>query len=877
MAAAFTEEEKAVDDALGFPKAYARLCRGGGGAGALGLPYSHGPPHGFLPYVLHPHEALRAKDLNEMFPVTDAEAAPTANPRGFANLLWKQLDHLGNAGFDPALFRIDAYGNVLYLHADCASPLAWDIDHWFPCARGGRTVPSNLRIVQSQVCRKKHNKMEFLVPWWDLQLGISVNQFLSIFASKNADFRNRAFAFLFADGASEELTSLQAVEAHAFPHHFSEMKKKVGLAPAAIVSSRGSDNSVLKSLDANRSLRPNYPLIAAKKFTSEKDENANLLAPSHGPNSTKENNNPDADGYISNPYLSIATARDSLRQREEAKKKQAELTELENEATGLKQKNEEERVTIQDMESLLIKRRRRVEKCRRLAEAQSNYKAVLEKMIRDAMHQSVVYKEQLRLNQAATSTLMARLEAQRAMCDSSETELRRKYQQKDELEKQIKPFTDQARKRYRVDDGMLEERPRESVTCLPGRRLRSSPLKQELRIFLEEDQRTSDAYISLEEEEIRDGTSTMGNFKNESFKVISFPRRSMEDNSVDTERGRASVREKLEHLAIKERQRGRRRERTMASRGTSTPGRSRDGKDKEAIMLQCESETEKSQTISLPRTSSVPPSPYRATGMYGMPRYPTEQSVPLQKNEMMASRGTSTPGRSRDVKGKAAMLQCESETEKSQTVSLPRTSSVPPSPPYRATGMYGMPRYPTEQSVPLQKNEMIRRRGVGRSEDGANMNHSGKVTVDKWLHMLMEEQQQEDPAAAYHYSEDHTVEEVASDEQQKPRRIDDEITECSDEIVKLGGESATEQSMATCRNSFDIKERGQEKKIWFPRTDSSRGFRSLPSSPSKIVGMTRSVECISRKPKVIGVEDSVSTNSSKFLSRCKQAIKKAVK
>jgi hypothetical protein len=52
--AAFTEEEKAVDDALGYPKAYARLCRGA--AGALGLPYAHGPPHAFLPYVLQPHE-----------------------------------------------------------------------------------------------------------------------------------------------------------------------------------------------------------------------------------------------------------------------------------------------------------------------------------------------------------------------------------------------------------------------------------------------------------------------------------------------------------------------------------------------------------------------------------------------------------------------------------------------------------------------------------------------------------------------------------------------------------------------------------------------------------------------------------------------------
>ena len=52
--AAFTEEERAVDDALGYPKAYARLCRAGGGA--LGLPYAHGPPGAFLPYVLQPHE-----------------------------------------------------------------------------------------------------------------------------------------------------------------------------------------------------------------------------------------------------------------------------------------------------------------------------------------------------------------------------------------------------------------------------------------------------------------------------------------------------------------------------------------------------------------------------------------------------------------------------------------------------------------------------------------------------------------------------------------------------------------------------------------------------------------------------------------------------
>jgi hypothetical protein len=37
-----------------------------------------------------------------------------------------------NAGFDPAKFRVDKYGNVLYWSADPSSPLSWEVDHWFP-------------------------------------------------------------------------------------------------------------------------------------------------------------------------------------------------------------------------------------------------------------------------------------------------------------------------------------------------------------------------------------------------------------------------------------------------------------------------------------------------------------------------------------------------------------------------------------------------------------------------------------------------------------------------------------------------------------------------------------------------------------------------
>lgn len=120
------------------------------------------------------------------------------------------------------------------------------------------------------------------------------------------------------------------------------------------------------------------------KFSAKKDGRT------HDPYISKENSNPnfESDTHNMNPHFSIAMARDSLRQRDEAKKKQlAEMAELDGEVEQLKERNEEERVEIQGLEELLIKKKRRAEKCRHLAEAQAQYKSMLEKMIRDAMHQ----------------------------------------------------------------------------------------------------------------------------------------------------------------------------------------------------------------------------------------------------------------------------------------------------------------------------------------------------------------------------------------------------------------------------------------------------------------------------------------------------------
>lgn len=115
---------------------------------------------------------------------------------------------------------------------------------------------------------------------------------------------------------------------------------------------------------------------------------------------------------------------------------------------------------------------------------------------------SVVYKEQVRLNQAAANALMARLEAQKAICDAAEKELHKKYKQRDEIEKQIRPEWEQARKRSRMEDALIEERDQKTVLYLPGIRPRT-PLHKELRVFLEEEHKATEAGLSLSEDEKR--------------------------------------------------------------------------------------------------------------------------------------------------------------------------------------------------------------------------------------------------------------------------------------------------------------------------------------------------------------------------------------
>ncbi|KAJ4958098.1 hypothetical protein NE237_025209 [Protea cynaroides] len=763
------EEDLVVDDVLGYPKLYAKLCRD-----PHLNPYSHGPPFTFIPYSFQLEEDSRARELDQMFPIIDSEAKPSTKPRIYNSLLWKQLNHLGNAGFDPEKFRVDPFGNVLYYHADSASPLSWEIDHWFPCSRGGRTVPSNLRILQWQVCKMKQDQLEFLVPWWDLQLGISVNQFLNIFASSNSDFRYRAFSFLFSEGESEELNDSQTAQSHTFPKHFVEMKRKIGLAPAAIIFSRGESSygsSTLRSHDLNGRLRPNSPATASRKFLADNIQSRCYSSQRFRSSISKENENPD---MATNPSLAIVLSRDSLNQKEEKEKMQAEIRKLDEEQDEMEQKNEVERVALQDLELVLIKRRRRAEKNRRLAEAQSSYRATLEKMIRDAMHQSVVYKEQIRLNHAAANALMARLEAQKAICDSSERELHKKFKQTNEIEKQIRPQWEQARKRSRMDDTLFNERDDKTLFYLPKIKPRIHSHK-ELRVFLEEEQlKTSEAGLSLHEG-IEEG-------KIEPKKGIDRGKAVYQKIPITVVEDDIPIDEKLQKLEIEE-------ERKENGRWFSVlRSPEREEEDEECRKQRGKGNVEKWLKILLDKTQEGPT-------MNSPP-----QDVDVHRTSM--SEATQTEDEHTTSKTEVNILQ------------FPATENK--------TGLK-----PVQEDIAVpeihQGDDGKRKEQIVEKENGENM------------------------------CEKTDAREVSN-------------------VGKGVGSSM----------SFEGKERREKgsKERGLVRSQSARAFRQIPSSPSVILGMKKGVDCIRKKPMVIGSDedgDETHVVTNNFIKSSIKTIKKAVK
>ncbi|XP_002973051.2 uncharacterized protein LOC9637498 [Selaginella moellendorffii] len=507
----FSDEDRGVDPHLGYPRAYAKLCRNACAwlqlQGFL-LPHADGPPRAFLPYTARPEEVAKLEQVQDLFPIvlSDSRKEHPSHLHKFKDVLWQQLDHLGNAGFDPACFRVDSYGNVLYWHADPASPLAWEVCHWFPYSRGGKTVLNNLRLAQWQVSLKKKEKLEFLIPWWDLQLGVSINQFLTAFDSPNIGFRQRCFSFFFLGGEDELPDGKTCINDHQWSHHFLEKKKRSGLAVAGLVRLQKGDESANSRLSSSpsglhqkdwtiseedallrgyqkfgfgnwKAIKESEPLLTNRSLVQIRDKYRSLTGLQkenlHSPSCLSPLHSQDGD---TNSRILSSIKRESkikLLREEEKHMREGESSKLKQALQSIKDQNEQEKASLDTLEAELRKQRKQVEKQRQWNETQASYRICLERMIQETMHQSVVYKEESRLNEIACNSLMAQLESQAETCNAAESRLLHNAHKRQDLLQMTKPVP-------LLESGSVDEEcvPEKSSTQLVKADRHAPPKKQ---------------------------------------------------------------------------------------------------------------------------------------------------------------------------------------------------------------------------------------------------------------------------------------------------------------------------------------------------------------------------------------------------------------
>jgi hypothetical protein len=108
---------------------------------------------------------VKLKEWDSLFPVIveEADTRDPPNARKHAEELWQQLDHLGLVDMispigrytaiysfvrhwdvsstRPILRQLTMDKNVVYWNADPSSPLAWEVDHWYPHSRTYQKTP----------------------------------------------------------------------------------------------------------------------------------------------------------------------------------------------------------------------------------------------------------------------------------------------------------------------------------------------------------------------------------------------------------------------------------------------------------------------------------------------------------------------------------------------------------------------------------------------------------------------------------------------------------------------------------------------------------------------------------------------------------------
>lgn len=436
------------------------------------------------------------------------------------------------------------------------------------------------------------------------------------------------------------------------------------------------------------------------------------------------------------------------------------------------------------------------------------------------------------MNQAAAGALLARLEAQKAICDSAERDLHRKYKQRDELEKQIRPEWEQARKRSRMDDALNEEKDGNLALCLPendpnaqqetktndasvaenGKKKAilylpetksTTPLHKELRRFLEEEQTTSGS--SLAENEKGDRKEVEGD--KETNKNIRIPKPDVDKNKavVEGENGYI-IEERLDKLEVEDGGK-------IYNIQFPFPHEPVEKEDEESIRQRGKGNIEKWLQFLLENTQEE-------DAELNADQSTTDGNRTTRSNELIKKLNLIYP--LREIKVSKAQESSKKCTETAKEIEEM-----------------------DEQQIILDKNDE-KAKGRVEVETRKSISNGGKENRKS-------------------ISNSDTT-----PFKNPPYRIEPEKMKGKESISISKGAGRVSSPDASARR----EKIGKEKEL--VRSESARAFRRIPSSPSLILeGMKRRVDCMRKKPLVLDDNDEAATNS--FIKSSIKTIKRAVR
>ena len=116
-------------------------------------------------------------------------------------------------------------------------------------AGGGLTTLDNLQIIQWQANASKKDHLEFVVPWWELQIGVSVAQLIRLVSSVDSSIRTATLQTMFTEGTNEKLVQ-------DFRLHPQGRTKMIAMAVQGVYSTRSRKDDLINASELILRLLP---------------------------------------------------------------------------------------------------------------------------------------------------------------------------------------------------------------------------------------------------------------------------------------------------------------------------------------------------------------------------------------------------------------------------------------------------------------------------------------------------------------------------------------------------------------------------------------------------------------------------------------------